>query len=487
MTLPAFGGVEITPGGTAVLAMPVPLDPLDAVRRLARLPYSVSLFSHGPIGDRGRFSYVMADPVRRLISRDGRCLDQDGRDRGNPWEALRLEVASCRGETAVGLPPYQGGWAGMLGYDLGRWLERLPEPAVDEFQPPEMVAGLYDVVLATDRQAGLQWLISSGLGEGGDLAARAGRAQARLRFFLDRLQADPLPWSHGFDCGAKVEPARLRPVTGRSGVFSHFSREEYLDALGRAIDYIHAGDCFQVNLAQRLLHRDRPPLEILGHIAGKNPVPFACWLDWGDGQLISASPERFLRLDGGQVSTRPIKGTRARGLTTEQDDLLRDELIRSPKDRAENIMIVDLLRNDLGRSCVPGSIRVPTVCEIESFPTVHHMVSEVRGTLRPQLGPVDLLQAAFPGGSVTGAPKIRAMEIINELEQTRRGAYCGSFFWIGADGGMDSNILIRTITRQGGWLAFPVGGGIVADSDPADEHAETLHKAEGVLRLLDGV
>ncbi|MFM8934134.1 MAG: hypothetical protein ACKOS8_19890, partial [Gemmataceae bacterium] len=193
MTQAVPQGIQITPGGAVVLAMPVPLDPIEAVRRLARLPYSVSLFSQGPFADRGRFSYVMADPVRLLISRAGKCLDADRCDRGNPWDALRLEVARCRGEFVHGLPPFQGGWAGMLGYDLGRWLERLPKPTVDEFQPPEMVAGLYDVVLATDRLTGRQWLISSGLGGEGGPEGRLAQAKTRLRFFQERLQADPLP------------------------------------------------------------------------------------------------------------------------------------------------------------------------------------------------------------------------------------------------------------------------------------------------------
>jgi para-aminobenzoate synthetase component 1 len=478
--------VQTTAAGAAILPIGSPLDPIDGLRRLARLRYSAAFLSEGPVGERGRYSYVMADPVRLLVSRQGRCVNLAGEAQANPWEALHAEVAGCHQAVQPGLPPFQGGWAGMLGYDLARWLERLPAPIIDEFSPPEMVAGLYDTVLATDRLTGEQWLISTGLGFREPVEARAARAMRRLEFFAGKLRAEPLPWDHSFGQGQRVEPARLRAVPGQPGVFSHFSREEYLGTLSRGIEYIHAGDCFQVNLAQRLLHADRPPLSLLGRIRGKNPVPFGCWLDWGDGQLISASPERFLRLEGGVVSTRPIKGTRPRGASPGADEALRQELVRSPKDRAENIMIVDLLRNDLGRSCVPGSMVVPTVCEIESFPTVHHMVSEVRGRLRPGLGPVDLLAAAFPGGSVTGAPKIRAMEIINELEETRRGAYCGSFFWIGADGSMDSNILIRSITRQGGWLSFPVGGGIVADSEPEDEYAETLHKAKGVIRLLDG-
>src|SRR5262249_13567411 len=196
----------------------------------------------------------------------------------------------------------------------------------------------------------------------------------------------------------------------------------------------------------------------------------------------SASPERFLSVRAGHVETRPIKGTRPRGKTPEADRKQIDDLLHSAKDRAENVMIVDLLRNDLGRVCRFGSIQVPAVCRVESFQTVHHLVSEIRGILREGLGPIDLLRAAFPGGSVTGAPKIRAMEIIAELEPTARGAYCGSLGYVGFDGSMDTSILIRTFTLGKGWVQFPVGGGIVADSEPEAEDAETLHKAEGLLR-----
>ena len=479
--------IEVADSGAHILKIRQPLDPLEALRRLARLPYSAGFLSQGSPHDRGRFSYVMADPAKVLRFENSRSTGGSPQISSgpNPWQALAMEVAACQMPAIPGLPPFQGGWAGMLGYELGAWLEKLPVQKSDDFNYPEMVFGLYDVVLATDRVTGGQWLISTGLGFDEEARQRATRACRRLEEFVAKLAADPLPWDHPFDFGRVSTPANLREVPGKSGVFSQFSRDEYLAVLRRGIEYIHAGDCFQINLAQRLLHADRPPLALLGRVAGKNPVPFACWLDWGNGQLVSASPERFLRLDQGVVSTRPIKGTRPRGATPDHDLALARELEQSPKDRAENIMIVDLLRNDLGRVCIPGSIQVPTVCEIESFPTVHHMVSEVRGKLRPGLGAVDLLAATFPGGSITGAPKIRSMEIITELEQTRRGAYCGSFVWIGADGSMDSNILIRTITRMGGWLSFPVGGGIVADSDPADEYAETLHKAMGVLRLIE--
>jgi para-aminobenzoate synthetase component 1 len=278
------------------------------------------------------------------------------------------------------------------------------------------------------------------------------------------------------------------PLPGREGVSSNFDRSGYLAAVRRAVEYIHAGDCFQVNLSQRLLHpATLPPLELYGRLRECNPAPFAGFLDLGDFAVASASPERFVRVAHGEVETRPIKGTRPRGRTPAEDQRLVDELRASPKDLAENVMIVDLLRNDLGRVCEYGSVRVTRVCEVETFPFVHHLVSEVRGKLRPDRTPMDLLKAAFPGGSVTGAPKVRAMEIIAELEPTARGPYCGSLGYVGFDGTADANILIRTFTIGRGWMQFPVGGGIVADSDPAREYEETLHKAAGLLRALEGI
>ena len=217
----------------------------------------------------------------------------------------------------------------------------------------------------------------------------------------------------------------------------------------------------------------------------RNPAPFAGYFDLGDHAIMSASPERFLRVQDGEVETRPIKGTRPRGKTPDEDQRLAQDLRTSAKDRAENVMIVDLLRNDLGRVCEYGSVRVEALCRLESHPFVHHLVSEVRGRLRAEFGPIDLLRASFPGGSVTGAPKIRAMEIITELEQTARGPYCGCLGYLGFDGSMDMNLLIRTFVHGQGWLHASVGGGIVADSTPEKEYAETWHKAEGLLRALD--
>ncbi len=280
--------------------------------------------------------------------------------------------------------------------------------------------------------------------------------------------------------------SRLNRYSIAPNVFSNFTQDEYLAAVRRVIEYIHAGDVFQVNLSQRLLAPlTEHPLDLYGRLREVCPSPYGCYFDMGDFQVLSASPEQFLKVSDGEVITRPIKGTRPRGKTPDEDAAQLRDLTTNPKDRAENVMIVDLLRNDLGRVCEYGSVRVPKVCEVETYNYVHHLVSEVRGKLRAGLTPFDLLKASFPGGSVTGAPKVRAMEIIAELEPTARGPYCGSLGYIGFDGSMDTNILIRTFTAGRGWVQFPVGGGIVADSDPAREYEETLHKAAGMLRALE--
>jgi para-aminobenzoate synthetase component 1 len=258
-----------------------------------------------------------------------------------------------------------------------------------------------------------------------------------------------------------------------------------LKAVQRTIDYIYAGDVFQVNLSQRLLAPARDDaVSLYRRLRRYNPAPMAGYFDLGAFQIVSSSPERFLRLAEGSVETRPIKGTRPRLGDPRLDQLAAAELAASEKDRAENVMIVDLLRNDLARVCMPQSVRVSQLCGVEAYPHVLHLVSAVCGQLQPSRSAIDLLRAAFPGGSVTGAPKIRAMEIIAELEPTARGAYCGSLGYLGFQGAMDLSILIRTMVAGRGWWQFPVGGGVVADSTPAREYQETWHKAEGLLRAL---
>jgi len=383
---------------------------------------------------------------------------------------LKAVLAAHPVETIDGLPPFQGGLAGMFGYEMCHAVEKLPRPLVDEFEVPALAVGMYDWVIAFDHIQNRSWVIS--------------QTAERMTFVRERLKESPSPRR---STAPRLLPKALmlgHPL--RNDVTSVFSRESYLDTVRRAIEYVHAGDCFQVNIAQRLLAPARlTPIELYLRSRERNPAPFAGYFDIGDFQIVSASPERFLCVNGRDVETRPIKGTRPRGRTPTQSAANIRDLQSSPKDRAENIMIVDLLRNDLGRVCEFGSVRVPTVCAVETYRHVHHLISIVTGKLRDDQTPIDLLKAAFPGGSVTGAPKVRAMEIIAELEPVARGAYCGSLGFLGFDGSMDTNILIRTFTVGRGWIQFPVGGGIVADSDPQTEYEETLHKAEGLLRTLE--
>ncbi|HJX87490.1 MAG TPA: aminodeoxychorismate synthase component I, partial [Gemmatimonadales bacterium] len=327
-----------------------------------------------------------------------------------------------------------------------------------------------------------------GLGTGG--APSEARARARAALVRERLsrggRVAPEPTA---DPTGPLAPSY--PVTALEsapdGLRSTFTHRGYLDAVARVREYIVAGDIFQANLSQRLQAPLREaPYDLYRRLRRRNPAPFAAYFDCGDLTVLSASPERFLRLDErGAVETRPIKGTRPRGLGPMHDAALGRALAESEKDRAENVMIVDLLRNDLSRVCRPGSVRVPELFALEHHPTVHHLVSTVVGELAPGADAVDLIRATFPGGSITGAPKVRAMEIIAELEPTRRGVYCGSVGYLSRTGAMDTSIVIRTFVRVGREVYFQAGGGIVADSDPELEYRETLDKARGLIAALE--
>jgi para-aminobenzoate synthetase component 1 len=302
---------------------------------------------------------------------------------------------------------------------------------------------------------------------------------------------------------ARRESARHRGLTGSTtggapsypvldvddaeaiGLRSTFTHRGYLSAVARVREYILAGDIFQANLSQRFqAGLAEPPLAFYRRLRRTNPAAFGAFFDVGDFAVLSVSPERFLRLSGRRVETRPIKGTRPRGLGPMHDALLGRVLAESDKDRAENVMIVDLLRNDLSRVCRAGTVRVPELFALEQHPTVHHLVSTVVGELEPGRDAVDLLRVAFPGGSITGAPKVRAMEIIAELEPTRRGVYCGSLGYLSPTGEMDTSIAIRTAVVRGSDVYFQAGGGIVADSEPEAEYRETLDKARGIIQAL---
>jgi para-aminobenzoate synthetase component 1 len=461
-------------------------EPEEAFEILSGLPHLLFLDSALRHPQVGKYSYLTGDPFEWIWSRGPHTHvsnEPAPPTEADPFAVLSERLRIWRTAPVSGLPPFQGGAAGMFGYDLCHHLERLPRPRIDDFDIADLAVGFYDWVLAFDHAQHRAWIVSTGFPETNP-DRRCRRAQNKIREIRERLT------------GRRRQPSIRRPldrclvapqhaVTIHNGLTSNFTSAEYLQAVRRAIDYIHAGDCFQVNLSQRLLYPwENSPLELYRRLRRRNPAPFAAYLDMGNFVLASASPERFLRLERGEVQTCPIKGTRPRDPDRAKDTAQAQELLASGKDRAENIMIVDLLRNDLGRVCQYGSVQVPALCRLESYEYVHHLVSEVRGRLRAGLGPIDLMRAAFPGGSVTGAPKIRAMEIIAELEPTSRGPYCGSLAYIGFDGSMDSNILIRTCTLGGGWVQFPVGGGIVADSDPQREYEETWHKAEGIIRAL---
>lgn len=454
------------------------LSAWEACQRLAELPGLLFLDSaaNGPIG---RYSFVAADPFA-WISAAGATVAENGRVCfGDPFQVLAERLTQHRLASIPGLPPFQGGAAGLFGYGLCHRIEKLPGPEHDDFHVPDMAVGLYDWVLGFDHVLDRAWLISTGLPDRS--IARAVRRSAQIERCLGR----PAPRRSYLPPAPALIRSPRWPVPGLECVASNFRRDQYIATIRRAIDYVHAGDCFQVNIAQRLLAPARlGPLELYGRLRSRNPAPFAGYFDLGDFVIASASPERFLRVADGHVETRPIKGTRPRGKTPTEDGARAAELVGSAKDRAENVMIVDLLRNDLGRVCAYGSVEVAALCRLESHPYVHHLVSDVHGTLRPECGPVDLLRAAFPGGSVTGAPKVRAMEIIAELERVARGPYTGALGYLGFDGAMDTNLLIRTFTHGKGWLSFSVGGGIVADSQPEREYDETWHKAEGLLRAL---
>ena len=483
---------------------------MTAVRAFSTWPNLLVLESALTREPVGRYSFLTADPVAKWQM----VRPQFGYD---PFTNVRTEWERCRVDPVPGLPPFQGGVAGLIGYELGQSWERIPSALHDEFHLPVMATGLYDWVIAWDHFAGRVWLISQGWPEP-DLDLRKVRAAKRLCQVKSCLNAgdhaeglhssagqnpqpggpDALLANVSIDTSATgtsqtqhssaPEPLAFStqfPLDGFPHITSTFSRENYLRTVERVIEYIAAGDIFQANLSQRLLTpAPCSSVELYERLRAVNPAPFAGLMLWDDWAIISASPERFLCVTDGEVETRPIKGTRRRKQGPEADLFTRDELRQSEKDQAENVMIVDLLRNDLSRVCQPGTVRVPQLCAVETYETVQHLVSEVRGQLQPDSTIWDLFQATFPGGSISGAPKVRAMQIIAELEPTVRGPYCGSLFYVGVDGQTDSNLLIRTYVQRYGWLQCNVGGGIVAQSDPAAEYEETLTKAAGMLKAL---
>lgn len=428
----------------------------------------------------GRYSFIGVDPFMLFSSSGDRCfIEVSGENpssiKGNPFKELnRLIRQFAYKNKSSPFPMSCGGAVGYFAYDLGRFLERLPEDTVDDLSLPECRFAFYDSGVVIDHLENCAYLVSTGLPLTGEASER--KAKERLADLRSRLMV-PLTSE-----ATKNEKLAKRRASGLEG---GFTREEYCRAIEKALQYIGSGDIYQMNMTQRFATRlETDPWDLYRRLRYINPAPFAAFLRFPEVTVAGSSPERFLQVDGEQVETRPIKGTRPRGETPEEDQKFKEELQNSEKDQAELLMIVDLERNDLGRFCRTGTVEVPELFCLETYATVFHLVSTVTGRLPEGKNVLDLLPEVFPGGSITGAPKIRAMEIIEELEPVRRSIYTGSVGYIDFAGRSDLNIVIRTFIIKNDRAYFQVGGGIVADSDPGAEYQETLDKAKALLSAL---
>ncbi len=450
---------------------------------------SVLLDSAAAQGARKGISYIAVDPYRVITATIGGVMIDGQKAACDAFKAIEQELGEIESEADAGPVPFCGGAVGYFGYELAGLLECLPPPNKDAFDLPRMVIGFYDCIAAFDHDKKQAWVLSTGRPET-TTAARAHRAETRSEALAQNLaqvstKLAELEWNKG---------SSWQAVRGDVEVKRRITQ---------IIEYIFAGDIYQANFTQRW-QAQRPmginDFTLYRRLRALSPSPFAAFLHYAAGahtegghsvvkniSIASASPERFISLTNrGDVEAHPIKGTRPRSANPSNDASLADELRNSVKDRAENLMIVDLLRNDISRVCALGSVEVPRLCELETFASVHHLVSVVTGKLRSSLGPLDLLRAVFPGGSVTGAPKIRAMEIIHELEEAPRNVYCGCLGWIGFDGAMDMSMVIRTLTITGDTVIAQAGGGIVADSQPEAEYEESMTKLDPLLCAVSG-
>lgn len=442
----------------AVLSLPWRKDAAEYYfAPLSHQPWAMLLHSGHAQHPHNRFDMLVADPRATLTTHGDLTTFNDETYRDCPLQLLQRALDACAipCEPTADLP-FQGGAVGLFGYDLGRRFETLPEHAQADIALPEMAVGIYDWALVVDHQLEKVTLLSHS------------DVQARLAW----LQAQ---------CSPPPQPFRLT-----SGWQANMSREEYGEKYQKVQAFLHSGDCYQVNLAQRFqAHYQGDEWQAFTRLNAENRAPFSAFVRLAEGAVLSLSPERFIRLEQGHIETRPIKGTLPRLADPKADAGQARKLAASPKDRAENVMIVDLMRNDIGRVATPGSVRVPELFAVEPFPAVHHLVSTVTATLPAESHACDLLRAAFPGGSITGAPKVRAMEIIDELEPQRRNAWCGSIGYISFCGNMDTSITIRTLSACNGHIYCSAGGGIVADSEEEAEYQETFDKVNRILRQLE--
>lgn len=444
--------------------LPYQADASVYFRAIRDLPWAAWLDSAGC----GRYDILVAQPVVTLITRgaDTEIKDASGirHTQEDPFALVREYV----GNPIAPIPeiPFAGGALGYWGYDLARRYYHLSGTAVDDEHLPQMAVGIYDWAIVLDHQELSARLVSR---------QRYAETALRLRLLGEMLVA--------VDATQKIPEST--PFLVHGNISSNLSATDYRKAFAAVMHYLHEGDCYQVNLAQRFAaHASGDALQAYLELRRSSPAPYSAFLDWPQVRIMCASPERFLHVLEETVESNPIKGTRPRSANAAEDARLAEDLRQHPKDRAENLMIVDLLRNDLGKSCQTGSVRVPTLFEVKSFANVHHLVSTVTGKIREDCDAFDALRDCFPGGSITGAPKLRAMEIIEQLEPHRRGIYCGSIGYIGYDGNMDTNIVIRTLVFSQGTIRCWAGGGLVADSQCDAEYQETRDKASLMLDLL---
>jgi para-aminobenzoate synthetase component 1 len=480
--------------------LPAGLTPYEALPGFADQPYLCLLENPGAPSHHGRYSFLCSNPFLVFRSQGATCEAGPPGDvrplPGAPAEELKALLARYRGASprwSAGLPPFLGGAVGYLGYEMLHALEGIPAPGPDEPGMPDAYLLFCGVVLATDHLEGTSWVIANGFGDSAEQASK--QADAELAGMLRRLATCPA-WTFSLPAAAHIDQRRARLARrprllehhlAESGIRPFVSRGDYLEAIHQALEHIVAGDLFEVCLTQRFdAEHTGSSEELYRVLRAVHEAPMASYLRFPEGEVLSASPERFLHFDRNRwAETRPIKGTRPRGKTPQEDAELRRDLETCEKDRAENLMIVDLARNDLGRVCEFGTVRVPRLCVVETYPMTHQLVSTVKGRVRPELDAVDLVRAAFPGGSMTGAPKIEAMKTIARLEPCRRGVYSGSIGYFDFDGAMDLSIVIRTLLKQGDRIRFHTGGAIVADSVPEEEYQETLDKAHGLVLALE--
>lgn len=436
---------------------------------------SVFLDSAMDVQGMGRYSFIGRDPFLVFTSKGSVISMRDAKgissQEGNPFEILKELLYKYHIDKVSEFPPLVGGIIGYFGYDMGYLLETIPSISKDDYDVPDCCVGFYDTVLIFDHYEEKSYIASTGFPEI-DEEKRVCRANHRINELMELLENV---------CSLAVPQQPIVPME----YTANYTKESYCSMVQKAIDYIVAGDIFQVNLSQRFSAKlIVPPFDLYRYLRHSNPAPFASYLKFSEVVVASASPERYLLLKDKLVETRPIKGTRPRGTDEASDQQLREELLNSEKDWAELIMIIDLVRNDLGRVCEYGSVRVPDLIRLEKYATVFHLVSTVTGRLAQDKDIIDVVMASFPGGSITGAPKVRAMEIIDENEPIRRGIYTGSIGYIDFNGDADLNIVIRTFVIKDGKAHFQVGGGIVADSVPELEYQETLDKGRALMRAL---